>query len=111
MLGVPTKVRCEVRFDAVGLAARATESERVAACAAAARRRRREGVLVLSGGRGAAAHSPSPFSPPPPRPRLWHSLLIKEFRRGIAFAPFVGRRGRHFDADSSLTSRSAGRTD
>ena len=65
----------------------APATNRAANVTATAVRRRRERGFVLSavGTGGAAASWPSPFSSHSSQARPWRSLLINEFRRGIAY--------------------------
>jgi hypothetical protein len=98
LAAVPSSVERTSSPAAAENAAPATKSD--ANVTATATRRRREGGLVRALAGVTAASSPSPFSSHSSQARPWRNLLIKEFLRGIAFAPLVGRRGRHFDADS-----------
>src|SRR2546430_13763668 len=53
--------------------------------ATAARRRRERGFVLSGTGTGATVTSPSPCSSHSSQARPWRSLLISEFRRGIAY--------------------------
>src|SRR5919197_491140 len=77
----------------------APATKRAANVKATAIRRCRDLGFALSAAGGGAPGSSPPCSSHSSQARPWRSLLIKEFRRGMPFAPLVGRRGRHFDAD------------
>jgi hypothetical protein len=97
---------CERTWSPAAAENAAPATNRAAKVVATAIRRRRErGFVLVAAATGGAGSSPSPCSSHSSQARPWRSLLIKEFRGGIAFAPFVGRRGRHFDADSDFEIR------